>query len=84
MQQQPAADRHPLSDLENDGVTLIHGKARALMAYDQCIQDAEKARSPECAAFSRRVHDTDKAQLAEARQHLVKVMQGQMGGGTSN
>jgi hypothetical protein len=51
------------------------------MAYDQYISDAEKANSPECAAFFRKVHDADKAQLAEARQHLLAVMQGRMGSG---
>jgi hypothetical protein len=74
-----STDRHPLSDLEYDWVTLIQNKAQALMAYDQYIQDAEKANSKECADFFRRVHDADKAQLAEARQHLAAVMQGTMG-----
>jgi hypothetical protein len=49
------------------------------MAYDQYIKDAEQANSPECAEFFRRVHDADKAQLAEARKHLSAVMQGKMG-----
>lgn len=51
------------------------------MAYDQYIKDAEQAGSAECAAFFRKVHDADKAQLAEAKQHLVAVLQGKMGGG---
>jgi hypothetical protein len=72
-------DRHPLSNLEYDWVTLIQNKAQALMAYDQYIRDAEEANSPECADFFRRVHDADKAQLAEARRHLAAVMQGTMG-----
>ncbi len=80
--QEQAPDRHPLSALEYDWITLIQNKARALMAYDQYIEDAERANSPECAAFFRRVHDSDKAQLAEAKEHLVKVLQGRMGGGT--
>lgn len=42
---------------------------------------AEQARSPECAAFFRKVHDADKVQLAEAKQHLVAVLHGKMGGG---
>ena len=79
--QEPSPDRHPLSDLEYDWITLIQNKAQALMAYDQYIQDAERANSPECAAFFRRAHDSDKAQLAEAKEHLVKVLQGRMGGG---
>ena len=51
------------------------------MAYDQYIKDAEQAGSPECAAFFRKVHDSDKAQLAEAKEHLVAVLQGKMGRG---
>lgn len=78
--QESSPDRHPLGDLEYEGVTLIQNKAQALMAYDPYIQDAERAQSPECAAFFRRVHDGDKAQLAEARAHLLKVLQGRMGG----
>ena len=74
-----AADPHPISDLEYDWITLIQNKAQALLAYDQYIRDAEQAGSPECAALFRKVHDTDKALLKEARQHLVKVMQGTMG-----
>ena len=72
-------DRHPLSDLEYDWVTLIQNKAQALMAYDQYIRDAEQANSKECADFFRRVHDADKAQLIEARRHLSAVLEGKMG-----
>ena len=79
--QERATDKHPLSDLAYDWITLIQNKAQALMAYDQYIQDAEKAGSPECAAFFRKVHDADKAQLAEAKEHLVAVLQGKMGSG---
>lgn len=78
MQEKPS-DPHPLSNLEYDWITLMQNKAQALMAYDQYIKDAEQANSPECAAFFRRVHDADKAQLAEARTHLVAVLQGKMG-----
>jgi hypothetical protein len=77
--QEQSRDSHPLSDLEYDWVTLIQNKAQALMAYDQYIEDAERANSPECAAFFRRAHDSDKAQLAEAKVHLAKVLQGRMG-----
>ena len=76
-----STDTHPLSDLAYDWVTLIQNKAQALMAYDQYIRDAEKAGSTECAAFFRKVHDADKAQLAEAKEHLIKVLQGKMGNG---
>ena len=76
-----ATDSHPLSDLAYDWITLIQNKAQALMAYDQYIKDAEEAKSPECAAYFRKVHDADKAHLAEAKEHLVAVLQGKMGGG---
>lgn len=81
--QEKSPDRHPLSDLEYDWVTLIQNKAQALMAYDQYIKDAEAANSPECAAFFRKVHDADKAQLAEAKKHLLAVLQGKMGAAKS-
>ena len=74
-------DTHPLSDLAYDWITLIQNKAQALMAYDQYIKDAEQAGSAECAAFFRKVHDADKAQLAEAKQHLIAVLQGKRGKG---
>jgi len=76
-----ASDTHPLSDLAYDWITLIQNKAQALMAYDQYIKDAEQAGAPECAAFFRKVHDSDKAQLAAAKEHLVAVLQGKMGRG---
>ena len=78
--QENSTDPHPLGNLAYDWVTLVQNKVQALMAYDQYIKDAEAAGSAECAAFFRKVHDTDKAQLAEAKQHLVKVLQGKMGG----
>ena len=74
-------DPHPISDLAYDWITLMQNKAQALIAYDRYIKDAEQAGSAECAAFFRKVHDADKAQLAEAKQHLVAVLQGKMGGG---
>ena len=77
--QEKSPDKHPLSDLAYDWITLIHKKSEALMAYDQYIKDAEAANSPECAAFFRKVHDADKAQVAEAKQHLIAVLQGKMG-----
>jgi hypothetical protein len=76
-----ATDKHPLSDLAYDWVTLIQNKAQALMAYDQYIKDAEQAQSPECVDFFRKVHDADKAQLEEAKRHLVAVLEGKMGRG---
>jgi len=81
--QEKTSDPHPLSNLEYDWITLMQNKAQALMAYDQYIRDAEQANSPACVAFFRRVHDADKAQLAEARQHLSAVLQGKMGSAPS-
>ena len=78
MQEMPS-DPHPISDLAYDWITLVQNKAQALMAYDQYINDAEAADSPACAAFFRKVHDADKAHLAEAKQHLVAVLEGKMG-----
>jgi hypothetical protein len=78
MQERPN-DPHPLSDLAYDWITLMQNKAQALLAYDQYIKDAEAAKSPECAAFFRKVHDADKAQLEEAKRHLVMVLEGKMG-----
>ena len=77
--QEKSSDPHPLSDLAYDWITLMQNKAQALIAYDQYIKDAEAAGSAECAAFFRKVHDSDKAQLAEAKHHLVAVLQGKMG-----
>jgi hypothetical protein len=77
--QEKSSDPHPLGDLAYDWITLMQNKAQALLAYDQYIKDAEAANSPECAAFFRKVHDADKAQLAEAKQHLIAVLQGKMG-----
>ena len=78
MQEMPS-DPHPISDLAYDWITLVQNKAQALMAYDQYIKDAEAANSPECVAFFRKVHDADKAHIAEAKQHLVAVLEGKMG-----
>lgn len=79
--QEKSNDTHPLSNLAYDWITLMQNKAQALIAYDQYIKDAEAAGSPECAAFFRKVHDADKAQLAEAQHHLIAVLEGTMGAG---
>ncbi|MCD2512567.1 hypothetical protein [Comamonas endophytica] len=80
---QQTTDRHPLDDLTYDWVALIKNKSEALEAYDQYIKDAQAAGSKECADFFRKVHDADKAQLAEAKQHLLLVLQGKMGQGNA-
>lgn len=77
-----SSDPHPLSDLAYDWIALIQNKAQALLAYDQYVKDAEAANSKESAAFFRKVHDADMAQIEEAKQHLVAVLQGKMGAST--
>ena len=77
--QEKTNDSLPLSNLAYDWVTLVQNKAQALVAYDQYIKDAEAAGSADCASFFRKVHDADKAHLAEAKEHLVSVLQGKMG-----
>ena len=74
MQEMPS-DPHPISDLAYDWITLVQNKAQALMAYDQYIKDAEAANSPECVAFFRKVHDADKAQLAELVQKYLDLLE---------
>jgi len=72
-------DEHPLSNLAYDWVTLIQNKAQALRAYDTYIKDAQDAGSQDCAELFQRIHDQDKQQLEEAKQHLLKVLSGEMG-----
>jgi hypothetical protein len=81
--QEKSSDSHPLSDLAYDWITLMQNKAQALIAYDQYIKDAKSANSPESAAFFQKVHDADKAQLAEAKKHLITVLQSKAGGSNS-
>ena len=76
---QSAGDKHPLSNLEYDWITLIQNKAQALIAYDSYIRDAEQAGSQECAELFRRIHEADKRHLEEAKQHLQHVLNGKMG-----
>ncbi len=73
-------DKHPLSNLEYDWITLIQNKAQALIAYDAYIRDAEQANSPECVALFKRIHQEDMRQLEEAKKHLQMVLGGTMGG----
>ena len=73
-------DDHGLSDLAYDWITLVQNKAQALQAYDKYIDDARKAGSQECVELFQRIHEADKRHLAEAKQHLIMVLSGQMGG----
>jgi hypothetical protein len=79
MQQQTSPHAHPLSNLAFDWITLIQNKSEALVAYDQYIKDAEQAGARECADFFRKVHESDKSQVLEAKEHLMAVLQGKMG-----
>lgn len=72
-------DKHPISDLAYDWITLIQNKAQALRAYDAYIEDAKQANSPECVELFQRIHDQDMQQLEEAKQHLLMVLSGKMG-----
>lgn len=72
-------DDHGLSDLAYDWITLVQNKAQALQAYDKYIDDARKAGSQTCVELFQRIHEADKRHLAEARQHLIMVLNGQMG-----
>jgi hypothetical protein len=76
----PHHHEHVLSDLAYDWITLIQNKAQALQAYDKYIEDARKANSPECVELFERIHAEDMRQLQEAKQHLLKVLSGEMGG----
>lgn len=79
MTHQTEQDKHPLSNLEYDWITLIQNKAQALQAYDSYIRDAEQANSPECVELFKRIHQEDMRQLEEAKKHLQHVLSGQMG-----
>ena len=60
-------------------ISVLYHALQGAETYSQYIKDAEAANSPECAAYFRKVHETAKAQLAEAKRHLVGVLQGKMG-----
>ncbi|MCU0492706.1 MAG: hypothetical protein MUD01_14030 [Chloroflexaceae bacterium] len=82
-------ENHPISNLEYDWITIIQNKAEAVRAYDQYIQDAQNANSQACVELMQRIRDEDMQHLEEARQHLMMVMNGEMGnamemGGSGN
>lgn len=76
----------PLSDLAFDWINVVKNKAEALLAYTKYIEDAEAANSRECVAMFKKLHDADARQLAEAKEHLTRVLNGTMGqsGGRSH
>jgi hypothetical protein len=73
-------DQHGLSNLAYDWITLIQNKAQALKAYDAYIKDAQAANRQDCVELFQRIHDEDMRHLAEAKQHLLEVMNSDMGG----
>lgn len=77
-------DRHPLSDLAYDWVSVVKNKAEALLAYDKYIRDADEAGSKECAEMFRSLHRDDTRHLEEAKRHLSEVLSGRMGKGSTS
>jgi hypothetical protein len=71
--------QEPLSNLAYDWVTIIQHKSEALRAYEQYIQDAQQANSPECVELMRQIYEQDSNHVREATRHLVEVLQGRMG-----
>ncbi|WAS89792.1 hypothetical protein [Nannocystis punicea] len=71
--------QEPLSNLAYDWVTIIQHKSEALRAYQQYIQDAQQANSPECVELMRKIHEQDSEHVREATRHLVEVLGGRMG-----
>lgn len=70
---------HPLSDLAFDWINVVKNKAEALLAYTKYIEDAEAANSKDCVAMFKKLHDSDARLLAEAKEHLTRVLTGEMG-----
>jgi len=72
--------KEPLSDLAYDWVTIIQHKSEALRAYEQYMQDARQANSPECLELLREIYEQDSNHVQQATRHLVEVLQeGRMG-----
>lgn len=74
-------NKEPLTDLAYDWVTIIQHKSEALRAYEQYMNDAQKANSPECLELMRKIYESDARYVQEATQHLMQVLSGQMGEG---
>lgn len=73
--------KEPLSDLAYDWVTIIQHKSEALRAYEQYMNDAQLAKSPECVELMRKIYESDARHVQEATQHLMQVLAGRMGQG---
>lgn len=73
-------NQEPLSNLAYDWVTIVQHKSKALRAYQQYIQDAQQANSPECVELMQQIHEQDARHLEQATRHLVEVLRsGRMG-----
>jgi hypothetical protein len=72
-------NKEPLSDLAYDWVTIIQHKSEALRAYEQYINDAQKAGAQECVELMRQIYESDSRHIEEATRHLMHVLQGRMG-----
>jgi hypothetical protein len=66
---------NPISDLAFDWISILHAKAEGLNAYQQYIEDAERAGATECVKLLRRLHDADAKQVVEIKQHVKEMMQ---------
>ena len=66
--------KEPLSDLAYDWVTIIQHKSEALRAYEQYMQDARQANSPECLELLRQIYEQDSSHVQQATQHLMEVL----------
>lgn len=73
--------QEPLSDLAYDWVTIIQHKSEALRAYQQYMQDAQQANSPECVELLRQISQQDAEHVQQATRHLIEVLRdGRMAG----
>lgn len=74
-------NQEPLSNLAYDWVTIVQHKSEALRAYEQYIQDAQQANSPECVELMQQIYEQDARHIEQATRHLMEVLRsGRMGG----
>lgn len=78
---QADANKPGLTDLAYNLVTILENKAKATRAYEQYIQDAKKANSPDCAALMQRIQQDDLRHIDELKQHVSVVLEGRTMGG---
>lgn len=65
-----------LTDLAYNLITILENKAKATRAYEQYIQDAQKANSPDCAELMQRIQQDDLRHIDELKQHVSVVLKG--------